>query len=141
MKTEVITPNIITASVLELSYGDNVSEAIKVAKESYMSYIEYISKPVFDKNSDSLKAMKYAEELKKYEADIIEYNKQKSIVAEHNANVDKQIELYIKEVSEFNSIVPNNKKAKVWSKAWSDGHSEGLHNVYYHLIELVDLFK
>lgn len=141
MKTEVKKPVILTANVLELSFGDNVSDAIDAAKSTYMSYPKPVSKPILDKNANALKARKYAEDLEKYEATMVEYNAQKDIVSEHNTNVDEQIELYIKEVSEFNSVVPHDKKSKVWSKAWSDGHSNGLREVYYHLRELVDLFK
>jgi len=50
------------------------------------------------------------------------------------------IEEFIKDVSGFNKTVPDDKKSKVYSKAWEDGHSSGYYEVYLCLLSLVELF-
>src|ERR1017187_9756614 len=35
-----------------------------------------------------------------------------------------ELEKYIKEISGFFNYVPKDKQDKVWSKVWSDGHSD-----------------
>lgn len=132
---------ILTANVLELSFGDQAGQAIEAAKESYKEYPKAPTKPALTSNMDSKQAKQYAADLEAYEKLKAVYDKEKAEAREHNTEVDHQIELYIKEVSGLNKYVPADKRAKVWSKAWDDGHSSGYHEVYLCLTGLVDLFS
>jgi hypothetical protein len=132
---------ILTSNVLELSFGDKVSEAIEAARESYMDYPTRPTKPILARDSNSAQARKFASDLEAYETEKAAYDAAKDAARDHNSKIDEEIEKYIKEVSGFNKYIPEDKKSKVWSKAWEDGHSSGYHEVYLHLVGLVDLFS
>ena len=88
----------------------------------------------------SQEVFKYAEELKNYEIQIEEW---KAYYKEYSSNASKYVFLledFIKEYAEI-SIVPEQYRDKVWSNAYSQGHSYGYSEVYYRLIDLIEIFK
>lgn len=70
----------------------------------------------------------------------VEYNKKVDEYMNENKQVDSIIEEYLKQISGFNTL-PEDKKSKVWTKAYESGHSNGYGRIYQELLELVDLIK
>jgi hypothetical protein len=131
----------IKEKVNELFNEQSVSEAIKLAQEIlYKPYPKSISKPCLIGTHTSDDAKQYASDLKEYEYDIKLYNKQKNEVVQANVVVDYYIEKQLKEISGLISEVPEDKQAKVWSRAWEEGHSAGYYEVYLCLCNLIELF-
>lgn len=82
----------------------------------------------------------YADKLAIYETEYAEYIIQEKNCKLHNIKVDALINSFICEDSGLNNI-PEQYRNKVFSKAWSDGHSSGYYEVYQELCELVKIFN
>ena len=75
----------------------------------------------------------WASEMQTYESEM-------ATIRLHNMKVDALILAFIKKESGLNDI-PEQYQNKVFSKAWSDGHSSGYYEVYQQLCELVEIFE
>lgn len=138
--TKIKMPAIIPASQLENGFFEDVYGAINMVKSTYADYQSAPTKPYLSKNHTSKEAADYAKALAAYDKEYELYKKERTKAQKHNADANEQLEIYMKEVSGLNRIVPKDKQSKVWSKAWEDGHSNGYGEVYGHLSSLVDLF-
>lgn len=69
-----------------------------------------------------------------------EYEKTMKIRKEVSNTIDSIKEEMIREESGLNNI-PEKYREKVYSLAWSNGHSDGYISVYNHLCELVEIFN
>lgn len=85
--------------------------------------------------------LKYADELEKYEIDLKQYEIVKSDYHESLRLIEVLKEVYIKYVTDFESIVPKEYQNKVWSKAYSDECGNGWMYIYSNLVELINLFE
>jgi hypothetical protein len=81
----------------------------------------------------------YADKLEQYEKEMEEYKVQDNMCKIHNLKVDTLILDFIKNEAGLNSI-PEQYRNKVFSKAWSDGHSDGYYEVFMQLSELINIF-
>jgi len=90
------------------------------------------------KTSAEMLAM--VKKMEAYETAFAEYEIVENSCKIHNQKVDALIHDFICDVSGLNRI-PEQYRNKVYSKAWSDGHSDGYYSVYQHLVELVDIFE
>jgi hypothetical protein len=125
-------------------FSGNVIQAIKYVESLRPEYPVKPVKPLANskniQNITSADALEWSKKLEVYEKEIIQYHLKKD---HYQATVNLQeIELveFIKDECNFYELVPERSREKVWSKAWSDGHSCGYYEVYQHLNELVDLF-
>ena len=119
-------------------------EAEEFINSTLNSIAKYPNKPFEPKllnSHTSNEAHIYAEALKKYEKQMVEYNKQALLCKEIRIKLYSAFEMYIEEESGLNSIVPKQYRKKVSSKAYSYGHSSGYYDIYVQLKELVDIFK
>jgi hypothetical protein len=139
--TEISLP---TAAELEEKFGDQVSEAItfiqNFSEKIGPKYPQRPIKPFLNNKHSAAEVRAHADKLDIFEAEMKEYNAAKEINREFHGKVNGIIEEYMREVSGLNRIVPKEKRDKVYSKAYSDGHSSGYYEVYINLCELVDLF-
>ena len=104
-------------------------------------YPERPSKPICNKITTSDEAIEYAEKLKVYELQYKEYENE---LHYYRIEEDKRSTLLyfaIQFYADFHTIVPEKYRAKVWSKAYQDGHSGGYYDILNHLIELVEIFE
>lgn len=132
----------LTVQYLEEYFGDNVSAAIKHARETQtLKYPDKPAKPSPGKNITSAEVRVYADLLEAYEKELKIYNKNLGAYQKESTEINNIIEEYMKEISGLNSIVPADRRDKVWGKAWSDGHSSGYYEVYTYLRELVNIFE
>jgi predicted RNase H-like nuclease (RuvC/YqgF family) len=130
----------ITAKKLEDMFGEDVYAAIKHVRENHIDWPERPVKPRLASNHSAVDAKQYTKDLEKYETANASYKVELSKIQEHNSDMDSELEIFMKEASGLNKHVPEEKRGKLWSKAWEDGHSSGYSDVYTHLCELVDLF-
>jgi len=133
--------NLVTPELLEELYGDNCIKAEKHIKELYP---EYPSRPPYPTlnvvRPTSEQALKYAQDLAKYEDAILQYKSKK---AEYDAQyniLNTILEQYIWNISGLTKLVPEDRQRKVWNLAWEKGHSNGYYEVYLELCQLVELF-
>lgn len=132
-KQEVLTLN-------RLRHFGDVSQGLDFAKEFLLLKPEKPSKPFLKNNATSGEAKQYGIALEKYEKEMVAYENELYGYKKHNNKINNIIEEYIKDAAGFDKV-PQKSKEKVWSKAYSDGHSFGYHEVYTHLVDLVDLFN
>jgi hypothetical protein len=123
-----------------ISQQESVSNAIEWAKSNFGTYPRHISKPFLKPNADSKDAIEYAKQLEEWEAKVEQNKKDKLAYNKNKYAIEAVIESFIKEEAGI-SIVPIQYREKLWSKAWSDGHSSGYYDVYAQLCSLVDIFK
>lgn len=104
----------------------------------------HVSRPQKPSNSfkdhTSVGMREFADKLAIYETEYAEYLIQEKECKIHNQNVGDLIHDFICEESGLNTI-PEQYQNKVFSKAWSDGHSSGYYEVYQELCELVEIFQ
>jgi len=123
-----------------LAFG-SVNYAIEWAKQQYGSYPIKPDRPILSKNHTVDDALKYASDLKEYEEKKLQYDSLKEAYNEHNRTINNVIVDYIKDVSGLNTVVPKQYRDKVYSYAWQESHSNGYHEVYLTLIDLVEIFE
>ncbi len=117
----------------------SVYHVIEKAEDFKQSYPATPYKPRLKDNANSTEVKEYAKLLEEYEEAYKQYELNKYIIDSLDNTIDNEIEAFIKEVSELNTI-PEKSRDKVWHKAWQDAHSSGLYSVYQQLCELVGLF-
>jgi hypothetical protein len=72
---------------------------------------------------------------------LSDYLSQIAKYTEQEAEKETQLLRFIKNLTNFEDIVPQQYRPNLLAKAWEDGHSNGWYSVYQKLDELVDLFK
>ncbi len=135
------TIEIVTKENIEEAFGENVSQAEEFIKSQYLPYPEKPKQPLIKQGMSSTELKEAALKQEQYEIDIVKYKEEKEKYQEHKNNLESILIDYIKEVSGLNKIVPEQYRDKVWSKAYSDGHSSGYYDVYINLNELVAIFE
>lgn len=128
----------LTVAVLEEQGG--IYEAINYAKSQYPEYPDRPTKPILPSKHTSDDVVKYAETLAIYENQMVKYDGEKKTYQKKVNEIDAILEEFIKDQAGLNTI-PEQYRANVWSKAWSDGHSGGYGDVYNELSNLIDIFK
>ena len=130
----------LTVEMLENQFGTDIGVAINYCEPLRMRYPETPKKPYLSKGADSNMAKQYANDLEQYEGEMITYREEKEKYNEHSNKIDSVLTEYVKEISGLN-MLPEKYKAKVYSLAWSNGHSEGFYGIYNQLRDLVDIFQ
>lgn len=123
------------------NFANSVSQAAEFAREnSEAVYPERIKKPILAPIHTAKEASDYARNLKWYDKEMVTYRSAKELYSEVSLQENAVFIEYMKEVAGLDTI-PEQYRKKVWDKAWSDGHSSGYSEVYYHLVELIDIFN
>lgn len=100
----------------------------------------YKSKPLPPNEHTSESILNYSKELEEWEKYKEEKNKTLVLHKEFQIKVSDLLDEYIKEMSGLNDI-PEKYRDKVYDRAWEDGHSDGYLQVYYELVDLVEIFN
>lgn len=108
--------------------------------ENLRVHVPRPNKPIQPKDISSTGYREYADKLKTYEVELEEYRNDQAKCSIFNIKVDVLIHDFVCEESGLNTI-PEQYRNKVFSKAWSDGHSGGYYEVYQELCELVEIFN
>ena len=95
------------------------------------------SRPTKD-NSETLTV--YLKEIKGYEINKGIYDREWEEAQAESEFYTLILAEYMKELSGLNDI-PEQYRNKVYCYAWSEYHSNGLSEIYNHLLDLVDIFK
>lgn len=129
-----------TLNDLHQSLG-GVHPVIEHAKRNlFAPYIERPTKPRQPKfNATSTEVKHYSIELAEWEAGMELWKADRQIIMEHDAKVCALLESFLWEESRLNAI-PEQYRAKVWNKAYQDGHSSGYGEVFNQLLDLVEIF-
>jgi hypothetical protein len=109
--------------------------------EKLLKYPEYITKPVLAKNANSNDVLEYAEELKKYESDILVFKEKQKEIRKLSSILNTLKEEVVKECTNFYGIVPEQYQSNVWNLAWQNGHARGYTKVYGKLLDLINIFN
>lgn len=102
-------------------------------------YPQKPTKPVLMAGANSEDIRKHADAFEVYEKEFAEFEEKRINYYDHRGEIENQIKELIKDRAGLDSI-PEQYRAKVWAKAWEDGHSSGFHDVYLELCDLVDIF-
>jgi len=140
---ENTTLPILPESLNDLAARFDIYDAIKHVYEIYL--VEYPSAPAKPKEPSlkdgvSAAVIKYGEDFKAWEQAKAEYIERRSAIQKHNGKVNRLIESFIKDQSGLDNI-PIQYRDKVYSHAYSDGHSDGYYTVYQKLCSLVEIFE
>lgn len=83
----------------------------------------------------------YAEKLALYETEKEAYDNKREAAQKIENDYYRIGEDYIKSITGLNTIVPQQYRDKLYSKAYEDGHSYGLNEVYIKLNNLIEIFE
>ena len=123
-------------------FGSNVYEATEYAKSLHPEYPAKPVKPIIHnlKSPSSVDYRDYAVVFEKYEKEMVEWKIKRDEYQNFSSKINSELVEYIKEVAGLNTI-PEKFRDKVWNKAYEDGHAYGYTEVYYKLLDLVDIFN
>jgi hypothetical protein len=98
-------------------------------------------RPKFDpKQATSDEALKYATDLKEYEAADAKYKEFMAERSKESNRIHQLTEELIREESGLNDI-PEQYRDKTYSYAYNQSHGFGMQEVYHTLLDLVEIFK
>ena len=129
----------LTLEYLIENFAGDVNSGIVFAKSKYPMYVDKPSKPTLGNKPTSSEALEFANKLKKYEDLIVIYKAEYISRQEKITLIDGIIEEFIKDVAGIKNV-PEKYRDNVYSKAYSDGHSDGFFSVYQKLCDLCDIF-
>lgn len=123
--------------ITELCESDKVYKAIElVQNQDIVFYPDKPSKPFLKNNHSSYDVLTYAKELELYEKanEVYKINKQK--YDEIKGKIENHLIERMKDAAGLNTI-PEQYRDKVYSYAWSEGHSSGFYEVYLKLNNII----
>ena len=135
MQTELTVQELI-----EYSKINGVYRAIKYAEEQYVVCPPTPRKPKLTNYATSSEVFEYGKRLAEWEVETEAYKVAHNNWMENKRKIDSIIESFIMESASI-SVVPKQYREKLYSKAWSDGHSNGFYEVYMILKSLIEIFK
>lgn len=124
----------------KISQNQSVSNAIEWATDNYGEYPKRPPKPMLKKDANSKEVLEYAEKLKNWETDANIYKLEVEAYYLNKNFIDSKIQEFIKEEAGI-SIVPQQYRDKLYSKAYEDGHSNGFYEIYIQLTSLIEIFE
>jgi len=136
--TELIFPTLPTKEEIDIRLQNVGTYDVIKTLENLRVHVSRPSKPV-NKCQTKEEHREYADKLEQWEIEMEEYKVQENLCKIHNLKVESLILNFIKNEAGLNNI-PDQYRNKVFSKAWSDGHSSGYYEVYQELCELVEIF-
>lgn len=125
----------------QLNEFDSVENAIEFAEnEINHFYIKSPVKPFLAKIHTPDEVLQYAEKLKQYEVDLIEFNDKKIFSEIEKEKAIKILETYIKDEACLHTI-PYQYREKVFEIARKKCKSSGYFEVFNFLCELIEIFR
>jgi len=119
----------------------SLNDALDWRKEQLPEYPSAPKKPSQpNRTATSEEFMQYATDLKTYEEAMIGYREELNKYRELECDADEVVQKFMWNFSGLDSIVPEQYRSKVWSLAYSNGHSGGYHDVMGQLDDLVNIF-
>lgn len=140
MKSDNILKNTKIVTLENMNEIGSVSDAIEWAMIQYGDYPNKPRKPSKSDISNSIEARKYADDLEKWEIQMEVYHIELENYRKNKSLIDSTIIEFIKEKVGI-SIVPEQYRNNLWSKAWEDGHAGGFYEVYLRLNSLIEIFE
>jgi len=95
-------------------------------------------KPILSKNANSAQVLVYAKKLAEYEVKEQKYKKE---LAKYTSAMNKREDEFKSDLFEEFEMTNHPNVEKIYSRAWSEGHSSGLQSVHDEFSSLVDLVK
>ena len=121
--------------------GSTIGEVIEWARGMKPMYPSCkVKKPTLLPNHTVEQIDAYREAFKEYTKANEIYQKEKQEFQDASTAIDNAVEEFIKEESGLLDL-PEDKRNKVWAKAYEDRHGSGFLEVYHELCDLVDLVK
>jgi hypothetical protein len=111
----------------------------KVRNGDYSNKMEYPKqprKPVMPTTKSSADVRKYADELEVYETAMVEYKEARTAYYAESARLEAE---FRKDLEAEHDMTDHPKRDKLYSMAYSYGHSSGLGEVATHYAEFVEL--
>lgn len=142
--THVNDPELyLTLCVLLATYAEtgDVDKTINHAYTFRLPRPENPEKPHLSHQHSLGDARVYLMALEQYEINKAEYYQLNAAYQTINKKINDIIMDFLWDISGLKYLPNTVKKDRVWSKAYEDGHSEGMYEVYLKLISLVDLFN
>lgn len=124
----------------ELRSFDSVYKAIEYANNLCCDIPTKPKHPILDKNYTVEMVNQYALDLDNYDSLMKYYETQKKVYNIRVCNNNDTVIEFIKENAGID-IVPEKYREKLYSKAYDNGHGNGMHEVYLELCSLVDIFS
>lgn len=135
MQTELTVQELIEYSKLH-----GVLRAITYAEEQYVECPPIPRKPKLTNYATSSEVFEYGKRLAEWELETESFKVAHKNWMENKKKIDSIIESFIMESAGI-SVVPEQYREKLYSKAWSDGHSSGRYEVYLRLQSLIEIFE
>ena len=111
------------------------------AQKTQTITVAYPSLPRLDKKHTLSDVDAYRAKLADYEVQKKAYDDEYYKRAQEGAHYNEILTSYIKDVSGLNEFVPAERRKKVYNLAYEKGHSSGSAEIFYYLLEFVNLFK
>ncbi len=125
----------------QLNNFNNTLDAIQFAEsEINKLYVKAPVKPFLAKIHTPDEVIQYAEKLKQYEVDLIEFNDNKIFSEIEKEKAIKILETYIKDEACLHTI-PYQYREKVFEIARKKCKSSGYFEVFNFLCELIEIFR
>lgn len=113
-----------------------------LALRKYQDWKLTPKKPILSKNPTAEDAEVFANQMIQYEEDLVGWKAVEAENKKHNNEIESMVDAFIREESGLNALSVTDKvKNQTFAKAYSDGHSGGHLEVFYHLCELVEMQK
>jgi len=109
--------------------------------EKYKNLMEYPyrpHKPFLERGHTSNEARNYTSSLRVYESLMVRFREGRQKYHDEGNRLNEQFK---QDAFKELSIQNNEKKEKLWSKAWEEGHSGGLNEVWIYMQDLVELIS
>ena len=108
----------------------------------YKNNVAYPIKPKKPKLSSTcptkVEMAEFSEQSNQYEIDIVKYNIEREIWCKKESEL---MEKFRHDALNDVGLLNHPNVDKIYNYAWQEGHSGGLSDVYYTLVDLADLFK
>ena len=122
-------------------FGDDINKALTYANSFKPAYKKSPSKPLLNNVSrlTSKEVIEYGSVLAQYEKELEEYKLTEVLDRSIRNSIDNIIVEFIKYEAGLDNI-PMQYRDKVYSYAYSKGHSYGHHEIYNELVQLIEIF-
>jgi len=103
-------------------------------------YPERIKKPYLKRDATADECREHADNLEKYEKEIIEYKKQMKLYREGASEAQNRFVKWVDDDLGLNEL-PEWQQKKLWQYAYQQGHSSGLQEIYGIMCDIIELVR
>jgi hypothetical protein len=120
---------------------NDVAGVIEFAYKHRLPYPKQPVRPVLKNNHNSIDIEAYLNAFKEYESLMRKFAEEKAEYFKTENHINSVIKDYLWEETGLNRLESAASKEKIWSRAYEDGHSDGMYEVYLKLCNLIELFN